>query len=117
MENEFERIEYLPLGSVVVVRGNVKKTMIIARGMITKINGEMKFFDYGGVLYPEGLLGEEIVYFNHKDIVEIYHKGFADDDERLMVDNINDWIERSKLTRGEPYDINMQRLKMGKMGK
>lgn len=113
VEKNIEKIDYLPLGSVVIVRGNIKKLVIIARGLIGKIKGEMKYFDYGGVLYPEGLLGDEIVYFNHKDLKKIIHTGFSDDDDINMVENINEWYVDSGLMHGEPYDVNMQNMKNG----
>lgn len=49
-----ERVDYLPLGSVVIVHGGVKKYVIVARGLQLKINGDYKLFDYGACTYPEG---------------------------------------------------------------
>ena len=40
-----EKTEYLPLGSVVVVSGGVKKYVIVARGLQVKVNGSNQFFD------------------------------------------------------------------------
>lgn len=105
-----EKIELLPLGSVVIVKGNIKKLVVIARGLVTKVAGQMKLFDYGAVLYPEGLLGDEIVYFNHKDIKKIIHNGYSDDDDKQMVENILEWVEKSEIKHGETYEINLQRM-------
>ncbi|MBO5387811.1 MAG: DUF4176 domain-containing protein [Lachnospiraceae bacterium] len=106
-------IDFLPLGSVVIVKGNIKKIVIVARGLIIKVNGQMRLFDYGGVLYPEGMLSDEIVYFNHKDIKNVVHTGFKDGDDELIVENINEWINESEIKHGEPYEINLQKLKSG----
>jgi hypothetical protein len=101
-----EKIKYLPLGSIVIVRGGVKKTMVVARGLAAEINAETKVFDYGGCLYPEGLLGDQIMYFNHVDIAKVVFEGFTDDDDILMVENINNWLNETPYERGNPLEIN-----------
>lgn len=103
-----EKTEFLPLGSVVVVRGGVKKTMIVARGIAAEINGGPKRFDYGGCLYPEGLIGDQILYFNHEDIAKVFFNGFSDEDNILMVENINNWVETSQYEKGKPLEINQK---------
>lgn len=47
----------LPLGSVVILKGNVKKMMIIARLIALPVKGQVYRFDYGACLYPEGMVG------------------------------------------------------------
>ena len=92
-----ERIEFLPLGSIVIINGGVKKYMIIARGLNVVINGQKKFFDYGGCLYPEGVMGDQMLYFQHQDIKETIFTGYADDDNRIMVENIQEAMEKSDI--------------------
>ena len=101
-----EKIQFHPLGSIVIVRGGVKKIAIIARGIAAKIDGSPKLFDYAGCLYPEGLVGEQVMYFNHADIAKLVFTGFTDEDNDMMVDNINSWIEKSAFERGNPLEIN-----------
>ncbi|MFZ2539570.1 MAG: DUF4176 domain-containing protein [Oscillospiraceae bacterium] len=103
-----DNIVFLPIGSIVIVKGGVKKSMIIARGLATVINGETKYFDYGACLYPEGLMGDSVMYFNHADIAKVVFKGFTDDDDVMMVENINEWLEKTPLKRGNPYQLNQQ---------
>ena len=103
-----EKIDYLPLGSVVIIKGNVRKTLVIARGLVTTIGDGCKFFDYGGSMYPEGLVGEKILYFNHKDIAKIIHEGYKDDEDAMMVENINEWFEKSDMEKGDPFKLNQQ---------
>lgn len=111
MDNNIKKIDYLPLGSLVIVRGNYKKIMIIARGMLTKIGNAVKYFDYGAVNYPEGLLSADIIYFNHKDINQIVFTGYEDNDNTLMVQNINEWIQKTNIEYGDPYELNMQNFR------
>jgi len=106
-----EKTNYLPLGSIVILKGGVKKLMIISRGMAVKINNEEQFFDYGGVHYPEGLIGEQVAYFNHDGIVKTVHEGYSDDDDKMMVDAINEFREKRGLKKGDPYEINIRREK------
>lgn len=102
-----EKIDFLPIGSIVNLKGGVKKLMVIARGVVSNIGGEKKYFDYGGCLYPEGLTGDRILYFNHSEIIRSVYTGFSDDDEKLMVENINDWLSTLHVSRGTPQDINL----------
>lgn len=113
MDNNVDNIDFLPVGSVVIIKGNVRKIMVVARGVMTKINDEMMLFDYGAVLYPDGLINEKIIYFNHKDIHSVVFKGFEDSDEILMRENINNWIKENKYVRGNPYEINRKMRNRG----
>lgn len=89
MENK----DYLPLGSVVYLHNGFKKVLIIARGVILNNEGNQVIFDYGAVQYPEGLMGDEIAYFQHESIEKIVFKGFSDDDDEMTVKRINSFME------------------------
>jgi len=106
------KIEFLPLGSIVIIKGGIKKAMIIARGVAAKIEKETKYFDYAGCIYPEGLMGDQLLYFNHEDIAKEVFQGFSDDDNRMMVDNINEWVKSSPYQKGNPYEMNMEKAGM-----
>ena len=41
-----EKFDFLPLGSIVVVSGGIKKFVIVARALQVNINGCKQFFDY-----------------------------------------------------------------------
>ena len=106
-----ERIDYLPIGSVVMVKGGIKSCMVIARGVGTKVNDEMQVFDYGACLYPEGMVGDSIIYFNHKDIDKVLFRGYDNDDNKTLTNNINELLGRSGIKKGDPYELNMQNIK------
>ena len=73
--------EYLPIGSVVLVKEAEKKLMII--GIMPK-SGEMTK-DYIGVIYPEGYLDNEHFYmFDHSDIVEVSYIGLIDAEQQMF---------------------------------
>lgn len=96
-----EKINYIPLGSIVLLRGGTQKVLIISRGLNVKNGGRVLFFDYGGVPYPEGLSGEQVAYFNHDAIAKVVFEGYHDVDDEHMVDNINAYLQANPgLVRG-----------------
>lgn len=101
-----EKIEYLPLGSIVLLEGGIKKLVIVSRGVAVNIKEGIKFFDYGGAQYPEGIIGDQIAYFNHEGISKVIFKGYSDEDDKVIVENINKYAEKSRLEKGDPYEIN-----------
>ena len=91
---------FLPLGSVVILDGSVKKLVIVSRGSIV----EDKFFDYGAFLYPEGMIDEKVAYFNHDDIMRVVHEGYRDSDDELVVEILNDAFTRFQREQREPVE-------------
>ncbi|PNV62332.1 hypothetical protein C0033_09495 [Clostridium sp. chh4-2] len=71
---------YLPIGSVVLLKEGKKRLMIYGRRQLVK-DGE-KEYDYSACLYPEGMLNsKDVVLFNHDQIQMIYFIGFQDIEE------------------------------------
>lgn len=70
--------DLLPIGSIVLLKDGEKKLMINGI-MQNDAGGTGENYDYLGVLYPEGHIGEGFQYlFNHEDINEIIFRGFED---------------------------------------
>ncbi len=105
-----EKTEYLPLGSVVVVSGGVRKYVIVARGLQVKVNGTNQFFDYGACLYPEGMQGDQLMYFQHSNISKVVFEGFSDEDNEMMVENIQEAAERMEVKHA---DVRQLKQSMG----
>ena len=61
----------LPLGSVVILNSGIQKLMIISRGMVIPKDGKQYLFEYGGCIYPQGLVSDRLLYFNNEDIQEV----------------------------------------------
>ncbi|QTE67092.1 DUF4176 domain-containing protein [Clostridiales bacterium] len=87
------RINYLPLGSVVLLNGGSQKLIIIGRALSVTRGGKEFYFDYGGVLHPQGLINNEMAYFNHDDIHTVYFTGYNDEGTRDLTEVINDYVE------------------------
>lgn len=70
--------EYLPIGSVVLLKGAIRKAMII--GIIQSTKGEdgvIKEHDYIAVMFPEGFLNTETMFmFNHDQINDVVYRGY-----------------------------------------
>lgn len=96
---------FLPLGSVVVVRGSTKKLMVIARALALRQKGGPCYYDYGGCLYPEGLLGDRVAYFNHDAIQHVFFEGFTDADNDLMLENLRENVSKVTIRKGDPAPI------------
>ena len=101
-ETLMEKTPYVPLGSIILLTGSFEKVIIIGRGLIVKTAaGDDVIFDYAGVTYPEGLVGDHVAYFNHKDVAKVVFEGFSDEADTITVDNINNFIaEHPEIERG-----------------
>lgn len=70
--------KYLPIGSVVKLKNNDKKIMIIGYYSL-EYNNSVKIYDYVGCSYPEGMLVRNNSYsFNHSDIASVVFTGYLD---------------------------------------
>ena len=73
--------KYLPIGTVVILKGATKRLMIAGFCAIDNSNKD-KIWDYSGCMYPEGFLtSDQICLFNHDQIEKVYHIGLSNDAE------------------------------------
>jgi len=92
MEQSNEK--YLPVGSVVILKGATKKVMITGFCIVPR-DDQTKMFDYSGCLYPEGLLSsEETAVFNHDQIEKIFFKGYVDEDEIKFKQKLKEELQK-----------------------
>lgn len=97
-----EKIDYLPLGSVVYLKGATGKLFITSRAILVKHGEEEVFFDYAGAAYPEGLISDQVVYFNHDGIVKVVFEGYKSEEDEIVVENIHRYIdEHPELVKGD----------------
>lgn len=74
----------LPIGTIVLLKDGQKKLMI--NGIMQTDVSDNKEYDYLGILYPEGHIGEQFQYlFNHEDIREIVFRGFEDEERTEFI--------------------------------
>lgn len=77
--------ELLPVGSIVLLKGGTKKTMIMGVLQTDEEHPET-VYDYMGIPYPEGYMGEESVYlFQHENINDIVFRGYENPERDEMI--------------------------------
>ena len=87
--------DFLPVGSVVLLKNGEKKLMVCGIKQ-TEVGGSEKEYDYLGVLYPEGHIGDEFQYlFNAEDIDKVYFRGYENEEREAFLDRLEDIYERS----------------------
>lgn len=76
--------ELLPIGSVVMLNGGKKRLMVYGIKQTNVADGVE--YDYLGVLYPEGNLGNEgHFFFNSADIEKVYFLGLNDAERQSFI--------------------------------
>ncbi len=94
--------EFLPLGTVAIVKGSTKKLMIISRAVAIPQEEGLRYYDYGACLYPEGLLGDKLAYFNHDAIQKVVAKGYEDEENELILETLKENLSGVTMEKGDP---------------
>lgn len=99
------REKYLPIGTVVLLKGGKKRAMITGFCSVAQENQE-KVYDYSGCVYPEGYLSSnQVCLFDHDQIDKIYFFGYEDEEEIMFKQKLNQIvkaIEANKQTEFTP---------------
>lgn len=82
----------LPIGSVVRLKGGVKRLMIHGIKQTDQKTGQE--YDYIGVLYPEGNVGEKFQYlFNEEQIESVVFRGYEDASREEFLNTVSQYYE------------------------
>ena len=82
----------LPIGSVVLLKEGKKRLMVYGIKQTDKSSNTE--YDYIGVLYPEGNMGDGTQFlFNHGDIDEIYFRGCEDEERENFIAKLEDFYK------------------------
>lgn len=85
--------DLLPIGSIIRLHDGEKRLMIIGI-MQSDASGNGKEYDYLGILYPEGHIGDQFQYlFNQEDIEEVIFRGFEDDERVEFLNKLTNLYE------------------------
>lgn len=83
------REKYLPIGSIVLLKGGKKRAMITGFCSVAQENQE-KIYDYSGCVYPEGYLSSnQVCLFDHDQIEKIFYVGYEDEEEIAFKAKLN----------------------------
>lgn len=86
----------MPLGSIVKLRGNAKKAMIVARAVGIKQGEETVYFEYAACGYPEGVTSDRLMFFDTREIAEVVWNGYTDEDNDIVMKDIEEWRKEKK---------------------
>ena len=81
--------QYLPIGSVVLLKNGKKLVMIYGRRQRRVVDVD-KEYDYLACLYPEGNIDEDYMYlFDEDSIDEVVFRGYSDAEEEAFIQALN----------------------------
>ncbi|HJD21096.1 MAG TPA: DUF4176 domain-containing protein [Candidatus Gemmiger faecigallinarum] len=85
--------DLLPIGSVIRLKGAEKRLMVF--GVRQTDRSDKKEYDYIGVLYPEGNIGEQGQFlFNHENIEEVNFRGFEDQERAAFLNKLDSFYSK-----------------------
>ncbi len=88
--------KYLPIGSVVLLKGGTKKVMINGYCVVAQEKPD-KMFDYRGCPYPEGIMDDKgVALFDIDQIETVYFKGFRNNDSLDFIDRLEMIVDNMK---------------------
>ncbi|MBQ5560724.1 MAG: DUF4176 domain-containing protein [Lachnospiraceae bacterium] len=88
------KMEFLKLGSIILVKENSKKFMIIGRAVNLKTEKGLEYYDYELCTYPEGIMGEDVAFVKHKDVEKVIFEGYEDEEGEEFVNKILPLVEQ-----------------------
>ncbi len=88
--------EYLPIGSVVLLKDAQKKVMITGYTPID-METKNKIYEYLGCVFPEGIIkSDENILFDTKDIDKIFFKGFVNEEQENFITEVKEILENEE---------------------
>ena len=96
--------KFLPVGTVVMLKGGTKRIMITGYCMLDKKGDNTKMYDYAGCLFPEGMASsEQTGLFDHSQIEKIYYMGLQDEEQKKFIETIKNLLATNpNLAKGIP---------------
>ena len=94
------RERFLPIGTVLLLKGGKKQVMVTSYCIFpTNSSGtERKMYEYGGCVYPEGILDSNMACaFNHDQIEKIYYTGYTSEAQTKLSQLLNSKYDAYKL--------------------
>ncbi len=101
-----EKVNYLPLGSVLTVKRGIQKLIIVGRGLNVTTEDGTTFYDYAAVSYPVGLTGDRVAYFSHTAVDMVLFRGYDDDDNRIFTEQLNKYVEEHQNPSDDNHGVN-----------
>lgn len=88
--------ELLPIGSVVLLKDGKKRVMII--GVKQTDTATDTEYDYLSVVYPEGYINPETVFFfNQESIETVFFKGYEDEERDVFIERLAEFYDGQNM--------------------
>ena len=95
--------KFLPIGTVVLLKGGKKEVMITSYCIFPnntevkdgeEVKAQKKMYEYGGCIYPEGILDSNMVCaFDHSQIEKICYMGYETEAQKELSKILNGGYE------------------------
>ncbi len=100
MNNNNNLGKFLPIGTVVLLKGGKKRLMITGFCSFDEAKKD-KAYDYTGCLFPEGIISsKQMALFNHSQIEKVFYLGLRDEEEKQfkqkLVTELNKLIQKQQ---------------------
>lgn len=76
--------------------------LLIGRALLVENEGAREYYDYSFCLYPEGMLGDAVIYSNHENVDRIHFRGFEDEENAQVLDNVRAAVMRLDVPKAQP---------------
>lgn len=94
-EGESVGKEFLPVGSVVLLKEATRPVVVI--GYMIVEEGQSEIWDYLGCAYPVGVIGNENnLLFQKNQIDKVLHTGFANDEGKQFLKDLEESVTKIK---------------------
>ena len=85
---------FLPIGTVVMLKGGKKRVMITGFCVSRKENPS-EIWDYSGCVYPEGIFSaDSVLLFDHTQITEVFYIGLIDEEEKGFKERLKEELKK-----------------------
>ncbi len=82
--------KFLPIGTVVLLKGGKKRLMITGYCAPGTGEKEGKIYDYSGCIFPEGMIfSDAYAAFDHTQIEKVFNKGLVDEEFNSFNERLN----------------------------
>lgn len=82
--------KYLPIGSIVQLKKGKKYLMITGYAVSSN---KTKIYDYTGCFYPEGIVSNTSMLFDHSEIEMVVSTGYINDEFKSFNSKLKDLIK------------------------
>ena len=88
--------KYLPIGTVVMLKGGKKRIMITGFCCVNE-EKDNNIYDYCGLLYPEGYVYKNQMFlFDHDQIEKIYYLGLNDEENKKFQKDLEEYLNKKE---------------------